>query len=699
MDLTRREREVAALLSEGLSNRAIAEKLFIAERTVEGHVEHLLNKLGFNGRSQVAAWFAIQATDGSEIDSTLPEPLSSFVGRQDEVANVRRLLADHRLVTLVGPGGVGKTRLALAAASSTTRFRRVRLVDLSPLTEGSRVAGEIAAAVDAAGREPKAVMAALSAQATLLLFDNCEHLVSEAALAVDKVLRSSSAKVLATSREPLRVEGEVVYRVAPLTETDAAALFRQRTPAVSASSEEIQMLCSRLDRIPLALELAAARTQVMSVAALNRSLDRSQPVLTGGPRGAPERHRSLQGAIAWSYELLTVPEQLAFRSLGVFAGDFTLDTAGQVAGADLEVLLRLVERSLIVREPNDRYRLLYPMRELARARLKEKGETAAAEDRHDRWVVAFVGGLKDDALSWVPAARDKMRIEADEIWPALPRLQAAEPDAYALVASSLAWATVFHAGHMVVAELSASALAAASLDHPDLGFLHFVASVCARHADDAARSAAYAEEGLRWAERAGDPRAIATALMAMSLSSFESTRDPVPPLERALEVLGDRAPALRAGLLNQLGMVYLIRGQHSLGAKYARQAVELEPMAEIIDTLAQNLVGLGEYAEADRWEREVARVGLARGGLAWGVFALLADTAARLGDQQRAATLVEASRRSWEDDGRPEWAEVRKIWDEPEFAELLARHPTAVQLGREMTVRQAYEFAIGLAAD
>jgi predicted ATPase/DNA-binding CsgD family transcriptional regulator len=693
VDLSRREREVAALVAEGLTNRAIAERLFLSERTVEGHVAHVLNKLGFSTRSQVAAWFGREATL-AETDIRLPQPLSSFVGRQAEVAEVRRLVAEHRLVTLVGPGGVGKTRLALATAATATRFRRVRLADLSALSDPGRVSQEIAAAADAAGRDVDAVMAMLSARPTLLVVDNCEHLVEAAAAAVEQVLRASTASVLATSREALRVEGEVVFNVSPLVEAEAVALFRERSVGVYATAAEALVLCDRLDRLPLALELAAARTQVMSVAALNRSLDGSLKVLAGGPRGAPERQQRLDRSIAWSYDLLKPEEQAAFRGLGVFNGDFALETAAEVAGADLGVLLQLVERSLIARSAGDRYRLLYPVRELARLRLGEAAETEAVEARHDRWVVQLVGQLRPDLLANGLAAYEELWTERDALWAALPRLEAGDADAFAFIASNLARAGLFRMDFDDADALATRAVAATRPGHPERAFVLYRSSIAARLAGHSERAATLAQQALEEAEAGGDPLAIATALMAIAMSGGGADGDPIPILLRALGLLGESAPDLRSFVLNILGMECWSRADYVLGEEYARRAAALAPLPQLHDTLALNLVGLGRFADADQVERQAARFAVREGDTFVGyILTVLAGTAAHLGDEPRAATLVAAARRNWLENGRP--VENRLIWEEPPYASVLGRHAAAAQLGQDMSTRQALEFAAG----
>lgn len=601
---------------------------------------------------------------------------------------------------MVGPGGVGKTRLALTVASGATRFGRTRWVDLSPLSHDSRVEGEIAAAVDAAGGDQAAVMTAISSRSTLLVIDNCEHLVSAAATNIDRLLRGSSASVLATSREPLRVEGEAVYMLPALAQADAVALFRDRAIGIRASDGELTKLCDRLERLPLALELAAARTQSMSVASLIRSLDRPLEVLVGGARSSPERLQRLERSISWSYDLLTNQEQTAFRALGVFDGGFGLEAAVAVAKAEINVILQLVECSLVAQDPSDRYRLLYPVREFARRRLKEADEERMAEDRHDGWVVELMARLREDFRS---NNRDAYRVlwgEREMIWPALERLGIRDSDVFVTLAASFAASGFNHLLAREADALAERAVAKARPDHPDLWFAHYVAATAAEEMGDLQRATVHAEAALQIADQTGDPLAIAGALVALAIPrSIEAQASQLPEIDklllRGLQVLGSRAPALRAFLLNSLGMAHWEIADYEIGEDYARQATQLASESAYLDTLALNLIGQGRLEDATAAARGAARHALQRGETFDYLLRRFAELAMRKGEEERCAIVVSAARRSWEEVGRPA-LDGPALWDEAEYVDLSRHHPRAAERGYAMVPRDALEYAAEL---
>ena len=336
----------------------------------------------------------------------LPAPLTSFVGRDEEVPAVRAAVAGHRLVTLTGPGGTGKTRLALEAAAGLLGGypHGVWLIELAALTDGAPVAHATAAAVgvrERAGRSlVDALAEALRPRHALLVLDNCEHLVDACAGLTHALLRACPrVHILVTSREALGLAEEVVWRVPPLavpppgapdrsslsppavTRYPAVQLFRDRALAVQpafritdANAPAVAQVCVRLDGIPLALELAAAALRVLSVEQLLGRLDDRFRLLTGGRRTALERHRTLRAMVDWSYERLGEPERRLFDRLAVFAGGWTLEAAEAVGAGDglaradvLAALVRLVDTSLVLvdvaRPAGPRYRLLETLRQ------------------------------------------------------------------------------------------------------------------------------------------------------------------------------------------------------------------------------------------------------------------------------------------------------------------------------------------------
>ena len=352
----------------------------------------------------------------------LPAELTSFVGRRGEVAEVRRLLAGSRLVTLTGVGGVGKTRLALRAAAELRRAfpGGVWLVRLDQLREEALVAQAIAGALglqDRAGFSPEAALAEyLAGRQLLLVLDNCEHLVDAVAKLADLLRAATGLRVLATSREALDITGEMVLPVPPLGAPDpgqqltlaqlglvpAVRLFAERAAQVvpgfavtEANQAAVAGICRRLEGLPLALELAAARLPVLSPAQVDARLGDRLGLLTRGSRARPARQQTLRASIGWSYELCSRAERLLWARLSVFAGGFELDAAEgicadhRLAAGDMPGLLAaLAGKSVLIAEHRAgvaRYRLPEPLREFGQERLHESGEHTALRRRHRDW--------------------------------------------------------------------------------------------------------------------------------------------------------------------------------------------------------------------------------------------------------------------------------------------------------------------------
>jgi predicted ATPase/DNA-binding SARP family transcriptional activator len=357
----------------------------------------------------------------------LPFRLSSFVGRERELAEVWRLLDRGRLVTLTGPGGCGKTRLAIEAASGRLRGfpEGIWLVELASLHDESLVPDAVAQALGLqlrAGLPPaRALSHQLAARKLLLVLDNCEHLIDSCARLADELLRScADLTILATSREPLHVPGELAWRVPSLSLPDpsrqdvlsceAGRLFCQRAAETApgfepggANAAAIAEICLRLDGMPLALELAAARVRVLSPPQIAERLGDSLRLLAGGSRIALTRQQTLRGTLSWSHELLTREEQVLFRRLAVFSGSFALDAAEGICaggvldgGQLLDLLGRLVDKSLVLVDQDGgepRYRLLETIRQYAAERLADAGERAELERRHLDWYERFASEL------------------------------------------------------------------------------------------------------------------------------------------------------------------------------------------------------------------------------------------------------------------------------------------------------------------
>ncbi|WP_427918638.1 LuxR C-terminal-related transcriptional regulator [Streptomyces sp. cg40] len=360
---------------------------------------------------------------GQRRGGQLPVELTSFVGRTGELAALHAELARSRLVTLVGPGGVGKSRTALRAArAATDRFADgVWLVELSALHDPELVPPTLAGVLELpeqSGMTPlDAIVEHLRGRRMLIVLDTCEHLVDACAMLCDVLLREAPGlSVLATSRQPLDVPGERCLPIAPLARADAVDLFTQRAAAVTggpaldgADREHALALVDRLDGIPLALELAAVRLRAVPLSELVARLDRHCEVLTGGRRTALTRHQTLRAAIDWSYDLCTPQEQLLWARLSVFAGSFGLTAAERVCaggaggtgdlggGEVVEALIGLVDKSVVQRlgEDGTRYRLLDTIREYGAGRLAKTEDAEAVRRRHFAHYEELVGRFWD----------------------------------------------------------------------------------------------------------------------------------------------------------------------------------------------------------------------------------------------------------------------------------------------------------------
>ncbi|MFI7450355.1 ATP-binding protein [Nonomuraea sp. NPDC049714] len=399
--VSRREAEVLTALGARLTNAQIASRLHISIRTVESHVSSLLRKYGVADRRELAALAEEVAASSGEV-AGLPTARTTFVGRDAELAAVMAAFESARLVTLVGPGGVGKTRLAVAAAGSFPYGGA--FVDLVPVRDPF-VAEAVAAALGVSERPQQpledAIADRLGRDRALLVLDNCEHLLDAVAAFVDRLLsRCPGTRALVTSRERLGVPGERLVSVEPLPlSSDAVRLFLDRAtaadPGFAVDAGEAAEICARLDGLPLAIELAAARSAALGPGGLLAALDDNLRLLAGG-RGVDQRHRSLRAVLGWSHDLLEDDERTLFRRLAVFTGGFDLDAVTAVVSGGraevADVLGRLAGKSLVARDAG-RWRLLETVRGFAAERLDDSGERPALQDRHLRWAATTAEAL------------------------------------------------------------------------------------------------------------------------------------------------------------------------------------------------------------------------------------------------------------------------------------------------------------------
>lgn len=438
--LTKREREVIELVSLGLTNGEIARQLSLSRRTVEAHVEHVRAKLGAPTRMRAvveagrARLLRVVPSDAQERRYNLPVQVTSFIGRETELAEVKALLGNSRFTTIVGTGGVGKTRLAVQVGAELLDAYRdgVWLADLAKISAGDSVASEIAFAL---GIKPQAyseisdhVLAHLKNRNPLLIIDNCEHVTPQAAQLIDHILKvCARVTVLATAREPLRHAGEQLYRLGSLDVPDrddlsaaealgcsAIALFVARAQSADAhftfSGDDVGaviQICRRLGGVPLALELAAARVMSLSLSQLIEHLHEQFRLLVSHDNTVHARHQTMRATLDWSYNLLTDKERRFLQRLAIFQGGWTDEAAFVVTDlfadqfAALDAVSSLVDKSLVavdLRARTPRYRLLEPIRQYASELLKRDGEYDGVALRHAEYFLGFTGRANDQWL-------------------------------------------------------------------------------------------------------------------------------------------------------------------------------------------------------------------------------------------------------------------------------------------------------------
>jgi predicted ATPase/DNA-binding CsgD family transcriptional regulator len=403
---------------------------------------------------------------------------TSFIGRRRDLANLRKRLTEARLISLVGPGGVGKTRLAIRAATDLGRGFRggAWLVELAEVQDPGLVPNVVMAALDLrdqAATEPLAlVLAYLHDKDVLLVIDNCEHVIREAARLVTDVLSAApGVRIIATSREPLSVAGEQVLAVAPLQlpsaagaepltqlrQNEAVKLFTERAAAASSSFEltasnrtAVTEICRQLDGVPLAIELAAVRTRVLTTEQISDRLSDRFSLLTGGSRAALPRHQTLRATIDWSHGLLEAGERALLRRLSVFAGRFTLEDVESVSAPDedlaaspLELLSSLIDKSLVIKQDAGRlacYRLHETMREYAGLKLREAGEDEALQLRYAEYYRSECRRSTAQARFRVLEWLEWMELEIDNVRSVLRRSADRGDFARAIdLATSLGW--------------------------------------------------------------------------------------------------------------------------------------------------------------------------------------------------------------------------------------------------------------------
>ncbi|MET0460342.1 MAG: BTAD domain-containing putative transcriptional regulator, partial [Ilumatobacteraceae bacterium] len=460
--------------------------------------QHLLDELGLDPGPELRAMermilaqdpaLAAPITMASPLaaPSTLPVALTSFVGRDEEMKAISGALRRARLVTLVGPAGVGKSRLALECAQRRAADREVWFVELAAIADGRAVPEALAHAVGATERgavdgapattPSERAVARLADRDVVVVVDNCEQVADAVAGIVLDVLRGCrNVRVLATSREPLHIDGEHQFVVSPLGADQATTLFVERARAVQpllgsisdAEDGEIRSLVQHLDGLPLAIELAAARTKTFPVGEITSRLDDRFQLLRRARHGTMPRHDGLEAAIGWSYDLLFDDERRAFRRLALCSGGATADAVERLCGAgSVELAVRLVDRSLLIADtsgPVVRFRMLESLRAFGRARLVAEGELATTQADHLAWCIELATDIDRhaktaDQLPWLRRLDD----EHDNVRVALAYAVDADPEGALRLLSPLLRPWWFRGRRQEIVEWSEAALAASA---------------------------------------------------------------------------------------------------------------------------------------------------------------------------------------------------------------------------------------------
>jgi len=627
--------------------------------------------------------------------TNLPEQLTSFVGRRRELVEIMHLLERTRLLMLTGVGGTGKTRLALrVAAEVLDRYPDgVWLVDLAPLADSTLVPYAVAAAtgVRAEPGQPlvATLLAALRARQLLLVIDNCEHLLDACAHLADGLLRACPrVRILATSRQALGIVGEVSRHVPSLavpaeghlppieslTAYEAIQLFVDRAlmvrPSFTVSNQNapaVAQVCKRLDGIPLALELAAARLRVLSVDQIAQRLDDRFRLLTGGSRTALPRQQTLRATLEWSHALLTEPERILFRRLAVFAGSFDLAAAAAVGDLvdDLDLLTQLVDKSLVVVEEAEetRYRLLETVRQYGREQLDQSGEAGAVRARYRAWYRALAERAEPELSGprqchWL----DRLECDHDNLRSVLEG-SAADPsgleEGLRMAAALLRLWIVrgyLGEGRHLLAPLLATAAASPSLRQTmaRMGGI-YAASFAALFQGDYAASGSLSEEWLALARDLGDERGIwlANDMLARTIMNL------VDYSRAAVLFTGELAATRKQGYrfgicsaLVGLGVLARLQGDHERAVGFCEECLALSREAGDLWFIGQALSNLGlvryqqgQYGVARTHFGEALEVRRALGdrpGIAWSLINL-GDVAQAQGDGAAARARFEES--------------------------------------------------------
>jgi predicted ATPase/class 3 adenylate cyclase len=637
-------------------------------------------------------------------NTNLPVPLSSFVGREQEVAQVLSLIQHGaRLVTLAGPGGTGKTRLALEAAGElVSEFGAgVFWVSLAPVRDPALVLDTIARTLGARQELAKHI----GDKQLLLVLDNLEHVIDSAVELAAVLQACPNLRVFVTSREVLRVDGEVVYEVPALAETESVELFCAR--AGIEPDDAVVELCSRLDNLPLALELSAARVSVLTPAQILERISQRLDLFSAG-RDADPRQQTLRATIAWSYELLADDEKTLFARLAVLRGGCTLETAEQVAGADVAGLQSLLDKSLL-RRTGERFWMLETIREYAHELLEQGSEADAVRERHaDHYLalaeLAYTERF-DRGLTWVR----RLDAEHDNLRTALDYLQDHDSLRYLQLAGALGWFWLARSHFAEATRRLEEALASSAEDGPftaraqtSLGVIEVDASVSLDRHEHAIQlwlalgnetELVVAREGLGWALYMNGEKSRA-------LQVFEENLE----LARRLghQALVNRSIAGVCQLLVATGEFERAEPMAIELHASTRDSEDVGCMVSADHYLADCAMHQRDYALAEQHRLSALETTLAIGDVMQQTIEILglAFTAAGLDRDEDALHLEGAVAAKWKEFGVDHAPPLSEAWRKRDLVPAHARlgeprATTAFDEGRAMTWDQAVELALG----
>lgn len=754
--LSEREVQILQLLAEGLSNRQIAQKLTLSLETIKWYNRQLYSKLGVSSRAQAAAYAreaqllaeaqGVQDQTGPALAHNLPAQWTSFVGRERQIAEITDVLARTRLVTLTGAGGSGKTRLALRVAATVAASYRdgVLFVPLASISRPSLVANAMAHAIgltEATNRPlPEVLQAFFQARQALLLLDNFEH-VLEAAPLVSQLLASAPALViLTTSREPLRLTGEHEYQVPPLTlplpdtpathrhDSEAVSLFVQRAQTIDArfslteeNAPAIASICRRLDGLPLALELAAARIKLFGPRQLLERLESRLDLLTRGPRDLPARQRTLRATIDWSYDLLDQAEQRLLARLSVFHNGRSLEAVEVVCGPGLGreplgALESLLNKNMVFQAegPGDspRFFMLETIREYALERLADSGEAESLRDRHLAYFLGL-GEAMEPGFRWhhqllflehTDAEMGNFRAAYE--W----AMRTDQIEAAARLVSAIDYYFRYRDGTVEGYQWMQRLTERIEEVSPARRIRFLIAAArLAWQRGNVEEARSFSRWGLALARSEGNRHAEAWSLVELGISVLKESANP----QAYAEAIGQHEEAIalfrafddKPGLayaLNAFGLVLRANGEHERARHVTETALaicyetgEVGRQSTLLSSLAYAAYLEGDYEQA----REMAFTSLkqheALGLRLWFFIGLagLAGPLSKLGQPQKAACLLGASAAMLETMGLPYppsdrdevalyVADVRAQLDDETFAAAWAQ-------GRAMTMGEA----------